>query len=47
MNFLNDNKNKNDIDKIYITASGGPFLGMNKKNFKKRDSIFFKYEKLY
>ena len=32
---LLDNKNKNIIDKIYITASGGPFRNLPKKHFKK------------
>ena len=31
---LLDNKNKNDIDKIYITASGGPFRNLPKNQFK-------------
>ena len=31
---LVDNKNKNDIDKIYITASGGPFRNLPKNQFK-------------
>ena len=32
---LLDNKNKNIIDKIYITASGGPFRNLPKNQFKK------------
>ena len=32
---LLDNKNSNDIEKIYITASGGPFRNLPKKGFKK------------
>ena len=32
---LLDNKNLNDIEKIYITASGGPFRNLPKKSFKK------------
>ena len=32
---LLDNKNKNDIEKIYITASGGPFRNLPKSQFKK------------
>ena len=32
---LLDNKDKNDIEKIYITASGGPFRNLPKKKFKK------------
>tara|TARA_X000000950_G_scaffold94585_1_gene119257 strand:- start:359 stop:1522 length:1164 start_codon:yes stop_codon:yes gene_type:complete len=32
---LLDNKNSNDIEKIYITASGGPFRNLPKKSFKK------------
>ena len=32
---LIDDKNKNDIEKIYITASGGPFRNLPKKQFKK------------
>ena len=32
---LIDNKNKNDIEKIYITASGGPFRNLPKNQFKK------------
>ena len=31
---LAKNYSDNDIDKIYITASGGPFLNLNKKKFK-------------
>ena len=31
---LLDNKNKNIIDKIYITASGGPFRNLPKNQFK-------------
>ena len=31
---LMDNKNINDIDKIYITASGGPFRNLPKNQFK-------------
>ena len=31
---LLDNINKNDIDKIYITASGGPFRNLPKNQFK-------------
>ena len=31
---LLDNTNKNDIEKIYITASGGPFRNLPKKKFK-------------
>ena len=31
---LLDNENKNDIDKIYITASGGPFRNLPKNQFK-------------
>ena len=32
---LIDDKNKNDIEKIYITASGGPFRNLPKNQFKK------------
>ena len=32
---LLDNTDKNDIEKIYITASGGPFRNLPKKKFKK------------
>jgi len=32
---LTKNHFDNEIEKIYITASGGPFLKLNKKNFKK------------
>lgn len=32
---LLDNSDKNYIEKIYITASGGPFRNLPKKNFKK------------
>tara|TARA_Y100000816_G_scaffold205120_1_gene151265 strand:- start:3069 stop:4232 length:1164 start_codon:yes stop_codon:yes gene_type:complete len=32
---LLENKVKNDIEKIYITASGGPFRNLPKKQFKK------------
>ena len=32
---LLDNQNKNDIEKIYITASGGPFRNLPKNQFKK------------
>ncbi|WP_440923388.1 1-deoxy-D-xylulose-5-phosphate reductoisomerase [Candidatus Pelagibacter sp.] len=32
---LLENKEKNDIEKIYITASGGPFRNLPKKQFKK------------
>ena len=32
---LLDNKNKNYIEKIYITASGGPFRNLPKNKFKK------------
>ena len=32
---LLDNKNTNDIEKIYITASGGPFINLPKSQFKK------------
>ncbi len=31
---LLNNYNKDEIEKIYITASGGPFLNLPKKNFK-------------
>jgi 1-deoxy-D-xylulose-5-phosphate reductoisomerase len=33
--FLLNNYNKNDIEKIFITASGGPFLNLSKKKFSK------------
>ena len=39
--LLND-KDKNDIEKIFITASGGPFRNLPKKKFKKvklRDAL--------
>ena len=32
---LIDNQNVDSIEKIYITASGGPFINLPKKNFKK------------
>tara|TARA_B100000886_G_C20400954_1_gene482542 strand:+ start:120 stop:1283 length:1164 start_codon:yes stop_codon:yes gene_type:complete len=32
---LIDDKNVDSIEKIYITASGGPFINLPKKNFKK------------
>ncbi len=32
---LLDDTNKNEIEKIYITASGGPFINLPKKQFKK------------
>ena len=32
---LLDSKNKNEIEKIYITASGGPFINLPKNQFKK------------
>ena len=32
---LLDSQNKNDIEKIYITASGGPFQNLPKNQFKK------------
>ena len=32
---LIDDKNVDSIEKIYITASGGPFIDLPKKNFKK------------
>ena len=32
---LLDSQNKNDIEKIYITASGGPFRNLPKNQFKK------------
>ena len=32
---LIENKETNDIEKIYITASGGPFLNLAKNKFKK------------
>ncbi len=32
---LLDNKNINDIEKIYITASGGPFINLPKNQFNK------------
>ena len=32
---LLDNKNKKIIEKIYITASGGPFINLPKNKFKK------------
>ena len=32
---LLDDKKKNDIEKIYITASGGPFINLPKSQFKK------------
>ena len=35
--LLNSNINKNDINKIYITASGGPFYFNKKINFKNVD----------
>ena len=31
---LTQNYNNSEIEKIYITASGGPFLNLNKKKFK-------------
>ena len=39
---LLENHNKNEIEKIYITASGGPFLNLPKnkfKNIKPKDAI--------
>ena len=33
--LLGDKKYSNNIEKIYITASGGPFLNLKKKEFKK------------
>lgn len=33
--LLDDKKYSNNIEKIYITASGGPFLNLKKKEFKK------------
>ena len=39
--LLNDS-NKNEVEKIYITASGGPFINLPKKQFKKiklRDAL--------
>ena len=35
INFLLKNYSRDQINKIYITASGGPFLKLDKKNFKK------------
>ena len=35
INFLLKNYLPNQISKIYITASGGPFLNLDKKSFKK------------
>ena len=35
INFLLKNYLPDQISKIYITASGGPFLNLDKKNFKK------------
>ena len=35
INFLLKNYLPEQISKIYITASGGPFLNLDKKNFKK------------
>ena len=35
INFLLKNYSPDQIDKIYITASGGPFLNLDKKSFKK------------
>ena len=32
---LLNNTNKNDVEKIYITASGGPFINLPKSKFKK------------
>ena len=32
---LLDNKNKNDIEKIFITASGGPFINLPRSKFNK------------
>ena len=39
---LLDNKNKNDIEKIFITASGGPFINLPRSKFNKiklRDAL--------
>ena len=39
---LLDNKNKNDIEKIFITASGGPFINLPRRRFNKiklRDAL--------
>ena len=39
---LLDNKNKNDIEKIFITASGGPFINLPRNKFNKiklRDAL--------
>ena len=40
---LMENENFNNIKKIYLTASGGPFLNLNHKKFKRikvKDAIF-------
>ena len=42
INMLLKNISKNEVEKIYITASGGPFLNLNINNFKKikpRDAV--------
>ena len=35
LSYLIENKSINEINKIYITASGGPFLNYKKKNMRK------------